>query len=242
MNPNKYLVSGSWGKLGSQIRDSIQCVTPTESEMNILDVHQIRHYLESDSFDAILHLAAISDQRFAAKERLLSYQVNIIGTRNMAEMTQEYGLKIYYISTDYVFPCTEGNYKETDSPYPANWYGFTKYAGELEIQNATNSFCIIRTSFRPTSWEFPTAYSNVYTSADYVDVIAQQIILCLNYNVNGIIHIGSPTKSLYELAKIRNPNTIPEECNDESFPKRRDLNIDKWLSIKKGGPVHERQE
>jgi len=47
-----------------------------------------------------------------------------------------------------------------------------------------------------------------------------------------LLGAGHPTKSFYELAKIRNPNIIPEECKDESFPKRRDLNIDKWLSGK----------
>jgi hypothetical protein len=76
-------------------------------------------------------------------------------------------------------------------------------------------------------------YTNVYTSADYIDIIAKEIILCLNYNLNGIIHIGTPTKSLYELAKVRNPYIIPEVCSDETFPKRRDLNIDNWFFEKR---------
>ncbi|GAF97090.1 unnamed protein product, partial [marine sediment metagenome] len=121
----------------------------------------------------------------------------------------------------------------TDNPSPANWYGFTKYAGELEIRNLIENYCIIRTSFRPVKWDFPTVYTNVYTSADYIDIIAKEIILCLNYNLNGIIHIGTPTKSLYELAKVRNPYIIPEECSDETFPKRRDLNIDNWFFEKR---------
>ena len=233
MDPKNYLVTGGWGRLGSHIRNSIQCTAPERSEMNILDVSQIRQFLETNAFDAILHLAAISDQNLAAKEKYLSYQVNVLGTRNMAEMAQKYNLKIYYISTDYVFLGTKGNYREADNPDPANWYGFTKYAGELEIQNAAENYCIIRTSFRPVAWEFPTAYTNVYTSADYVDIIAKEILLCLSYDLKGIIHVGSPVKSFYELAKIRNPNIIPEECRDESFPKRRDLNIDRWLSEKK---------
>jgi len=226
----KFLVTGGWGRLGTHIREAITCVAPKKEGVNILDIQQIRQYLESSAFDAILHLAAITDQKLAEKQKGLSYQVNVLGTRNLAQVAKEYGLKIFYISTDYVFPGTKGDYREMDSPDPANWYGFTKYAGEMEIQNATDNYCIIRTSFRPSIWGFPTAYTNVYTSADCVDVIAGEVVSCLNYNLRGIIHIGTSTKSFYELAKIRNPDILPEECTDDTFPKRRDLNIDKWLS------------
>ena len=201
--------------------------------MNILNICQMEKYIKANKVNSILHLAAISDQKFAEKEKLLSYKINVLGTRNVTKIAKKYNLKIFYISTDYIFPCTKGNYKETDNPGPANWYGFTKYAGELEIRNLIENYCIIRTSFRPVKWDFPTAYTNVYTSADYIDIIAKEIILCLNYNLNGIIHIGTTTKSLYELAKIRNPYIVPEECNDETFPKRRDLNIDNWLFEKR---------
>ena len=86
----------------------------------------------------------------------------------MAKIANEKNLKIIYISTDYVFPGTKGNYSETDLPSPANWYGYTKLAGEWEIRLNSQNWCIIRTSFRPLKWSFPTAFTNVFTSADYV--------------------------------------------------------------------------
>ncbi|GAI74511.1 unnamed protein product, partial [marine sediment metagenome] len=239
MTGKKYLITGGWGRLGSHMKDSIPSVASRKNQMNILSTNQVEYLVKTAKFDAILHLAAISNQKLAEKEKLLSYQVNVLGTRNVAEIAQKYSLKLYYISTDYVFPGTKGNYKETDDASPANWYGFTKYAGELEVKNAIEDYCIIRTSFRPTKWEFPTAYTNVYTSADYVDIIAKEIILCLDYNLNDIIHIGTSIKSFYELAKIRNPNIIPEKCHDQTFPKRRDLNIDKWLFEKKKRGTYE---
>ncbi|MEM4272645.1 MAG: sugar nucleotide-binding protein, partial [Candidatus Bilamarchaeaceae archaeon] len=144
----------------------------------------------------------------------------------------KHGLKVFYTSTDYVFPGTKGGYSEKDVPNPPNWYGYTKYAGELEILASGCKHCIMRTSFRPADWGFPTAYTNVYTSADYVNVIAKELALCINYNLEGIIHIGTPRKSFYELAKRRNPGIKPEECTDASFPKLRDMDISKWLSEK----------
>lgn len=233
MNGLKFLVTGGSGKLGSVLCSSLNCVAPKSSEMSILDAGQIESVVKKNKFDAILHLAAFTNQKLADKEKSKCYELNVIGTRNVAAVAKKHSLKVFYISTDYVFPCTSGNYSENDIPSPVNWYGCTKYAGEIEVQNATGNYCIIRTSFRPTKWEFPTAYSNVFTSADYVDVIANELKLCLDWNLSGVIHIGTAKKSLYELAKIRNPDVSPQVCTDVSFPKLRDLNITKWLNEKK---------
>lgn len=218
--------------MGSELRGKISAVTPTSAEMDILDEDRVAHYLLHYPVTAILHLAAISNSVLAEKEKLNSYRVNVQGTAVTARVAAKFHKKIIYLSTDYVFPGTRGRYKETDEPAPANWYGFTKYAGELEIQSRTENFLIIRTAFRPTAWPFSTAYSNVLTSADYADVIAQEILLALSLNLSGILHIGTAPKTLFELARRRNPE-VGEELAPESFPKRKDLCIDKWEKIKR---------
>jgi dTDP-4-dehydrorhamnose reductase len=109
-------------------------------------------------------------------------------------MSQKHHVRVYYISTGYVFSGINGEYKESDSPNPCNWYGFTKYAGKIEIQRMLKNYCIIRTSFRLSLWPFPTAYTNVLTSADYTDIIAREINDAITYNMSGIIHIGTKKK------------------------------------------------
>lgn len=228
----QYLITGGFGRLGTELRGKLPAVAPTSAEMDILDEKRAAYYLLHYPVTAILHLAAISDSVAAEKDKLRSYKINVQGTAVMACAAAKFHKKIIYISTDYVFPGTGGNYKETDAPSPANWYGFTKYAGELEIKSRTENFLIIRTAFRPSQWPFPTAYSNVVTSADYVDVIAQEILLSLQLNLSGILHIGTAPKTLYELARRRNPG-VDEELAPETFPKRKDLSVDKWKEIKK---------
>ena len=73
----------------------------------------------------------------------------------------------------------------------------------------------------------------MHTTADYTDIIAKEIALCLSFDLNGIIHIGTEPKTLYELAKRRNAGVQPEECTDASFPKNRTLNITKWVTEKR---------
>ncbi len=229
----KYLITGGSGRLGTQIRNRISSVYPTTKQLDILKPVQIEKYLSDKTVGAVLHLAAVCDMAKTEKDHDLTYRVNVIGTRNIAQAAKKYNKKIIYISSDYIFPGTKGNYKETDTPQPANWYGYTKYAGELEIRNLTDNYLIIRTSFRPLIWSFPTAYTNVYTSADYIDVIADEIKTALNLGLSGIVNIGTPVKTFYDLAKQRNSKVLPEECKNDNFPKRRDLSIAKWLKIKK---------
>lgn len=227
-----YLITGGSGLLGSALCGHIAGVAPTSAELNILDEDCFAAYAAEHPVTAILHLAAVSDSASAEKDKLRSYRVNVQGTAAAVRVAAKFHKKIVYISTDYVFSGTRGEYRETDEPAPGNWYGFTKYAGELEIRSRTENFLIIRTAFRPSQWPFPTAYSNVVTSADYVDVIASEILQALALNLSGIIHIGTGRKTLFKLARRRNPDIIAEIAPG-SFPKRKDLCIDKWEEIKR---------
>jgi dTDP-4-dehydrorhamnose reductase len=227
----KYLVTGAHGKLGTELCPLIDCIGPSHSELDISSPTQIEKYVSRDDIDVIIHLAAITSRAAAERNKMLSYQINTIGTRNIAQAGAKYNKKVIYLSTEIVFPGSEGNYKETDNPNPRDWYAFTKYAGELEIQNATDNHLIIRTTFRPNPWGFPTAYTNVYTTGDYVDVIAKEIAMCLKINPSGVLHLGTPIKTWFELAKRRNPEVQPEEFPDPTF-LQRDLNIEKWQKLK----------
>ncbi len=70
------------------------------------------------------------------------------------------------------------------------------------------------------------------SSADYADVIAKEILLALSLNLTGVIHIGTAPKTLFELARRRNPDIVPESA-PAHFPKRKDFSLKKWEEIKK---------
>lgn len=90
----------------------------------------------------------------------LNWQVNEVGTRNVAEAAKKVGAKMVYISTDYVFDGTnEGEY-EVDAPVnPKNEYGKAKLASEEAVKAILDDYYIIR-----TSWVFGKYGKNfVYT-------------------------------------------------------------------------------
>lgn len=71
---------------------------------------------------------------------------------------------------------------------------------------------VIRTSFRPRKWPYPVAFTDVYTSQDYVDIVAPEIALAVRY-VDLIkvdtLHIATERESVYELARRRESAVKP---------------------------------
>lgn len=100
--------------------------------------------------EIVIHLAAISDVDFCERNSELAFQVNSLGTRNVAIACQRFDTALCYVSTDYVFDgknTPKKGYRETDTPNPINIYGKTKYFGEKYVEHLLNKFYIVRTSW-----------------------------------------------------------------------------------------------
>lgn len=233
---NKILVTGGNGLLGSQLKKHLTFLSPTIDELDITVRENIYEYLYKHSPKLIVHAAAYTDVALANKEMKECWDINVTGTKKLTDIAGELNIPIIYISTDYVFDGTKGMYDEDSIPFPVanNFYAFTKFCGELIIlENKNNK--VIRTSFKPLEWEYPGAFSDVYTSADYVDVIAKQIAMAIiNYNkLPNIIHIATERKTVWELASIKNPQVEKISRNDigSFIPKDVSLNINRWKKI-----------
>ena len=91
--------------------------------------------------DAVIHTAAMTNVDLCQQYPEQAYQSNVLATRNVVNAV--IGAHTIYISTDFVFDGTKGNYSESDIPSPLSVYGQTKLEGESEIPK---DGCIIRTS------------------------------------------------------------------------------------------------
>lgn len=74
----------------------------------------------------LLHLAAFTDTQAAHQESGdrsgMCYQVNVLGTRHLAQACAERGIHMVTVSTDYVFGGdSDFPYKEEDAPGPIDW-------------------------------------------------------------------------------------------------------------------------
>ena len=78
----------------------------------------------------------------------MAFQTNCDGTYYIAKVCAKLGIKVGYISTDYVFPGTGSDFQEIgDQTGPLNVYGSSKLAGEEAIKTLLRKYFIVRTSW-----------------------------------------------------------------------------------------------
>ncbi len=236
-----YLLTGGSGILGTELQKQapmygINFIAPDSDELDISEEEYVYEYLRENpqlfgKIHAIVHCAAYTNVPGAEDDRFGAIQLNIHGTENVVHiLSYSLGAKMVYISTDYVYPGIHGNYKETDFTQPVNFYALTKLAGEAIAD--VNDALIIRTSFKPNEpWPYEKAFDDLYTSADYVDVIAPKILDLIGNQESGIYNVGTERKSIYDLARRRNTKVKPmsrKEIKNVHLPSDISMNLDKF--------------
>jgi len=191
----KVLVTGVMGQLGFDVVKrleimKIECLGVDVNDFNLIDLNQTKDFICKYKPDVVVHCAAYTAVDRAEDERELCYAVNVQGTKHVAIACQEIGAKLVYISTDYVFNGTGNEAFESDQmPEPINYYGLSKYEGELEIKKILEKYFIIRVSwvFGINGNNFAKTMLKLGQERDVLNVVADQI--------------GSPTYT-YDLAKL----------------------------------------
>ena len=234
----RILLTGGGGRLGSEIRELIPAlIAPSSRELDVTDASQVQEVLARTQPDVVIHAAAYTNVGAAERERQQCWTINVEGTRNIARASNQIGAKLIHISTDYVFSGETGNYRETDAPGPVvNYYSLTKLVAEEAARQATDHL-ILRTSFRPRKFQYPVAFSDVYTSQDYVDIIAPLIaeaILNVDRIPGHLLHIATERKSVFELARRRSPSVREGKRVDASvaLPADVSLNTELWSRLR----------
>tara|TARA_B100000959_G_scaffold135311_1_gene142146 strand:- start:43 stop:930 length:888 start_codon:yes stop_codon:yes gene_type:complete len=150
----KILITGGNGQLAFDCNEILkkkhEVLSRNHKEMDISDFKQTESIISICNPDIILNCAAHTKVDDCETEKDLAREVNAIGPKNLAEISEKLDCKIIQISTDYVFNGKKNlpaYYVEDDSPDPLTYYGSTKLDGELAIQKATNSYAIIRTAW-----------------------------------------------------------------------------------------------
>ncbi|HCU42425.1 MAG TPA: dTDP-4-dehydrorhamnose reductase [Leuconostoc pseudomesenteroides] len=162
----KYLITGAHGQLGQEVQKLLRergltFVAYDSKALDITNREAVMATFKAEQPDVVLHAAAYTKVDLAEDEgRAMNWQVNVTGTKNIADATKQYGAKLVAVSTDYVFDgLNVGEYRETDPVNPRNAYGRAKLAGELAVIESGAAAYIVR-----TSWVFGEFGNNfVYT-------------------------------------------------------------------------------
>jgi dTDP-4-dehydrorhamnose reductase len=240
------LLTGGSGRLGTELRADlptlgIEVFAPPRTELDITRPETISEALDRYEPDLLVHAAAYTNVAKAETEREACWASNVGGTRNIILALAGSGAKLVHISTDYVFWGDKGGYTEEDTPGPVrNYYALSKLVAE-EVARTYPGTLVIRTSFRPREWPYPVAFEDVYTSQDYVDIIAPEIALAVRHASSipyPILHIATERKSVYELARRRSPSVRLGSRGDSGVNLPEDISLDTrlWRVLKEQLP------
>lgn len=237
---NTLLVTGARGRMGRELLPQLErfkILAPTRAELELTDGGAVQSYLEREQPNFILHLAAYTDVAKAEQEREKCYAENVLVVRNLLR-SSETVKRFVHISTDYVFDGERGSYREYESVAPANYYSLTKALGEEAARGYPRAL-VVRTSFKMAPWPYPKAFTDQFTSADFVDVIALELKILLE-NLEHVpleldtLHIGTERKSVFDLAVRRTPEVQPMSRADVKVHIPPDVSLDtsRWEALK----------
>lgn len=213
----KLLIIGASGVLGSRLyNDTIKkkwnvlgtyCAHECEglSYLDVRDKTSLEKVFNFFRPETVVMAGGITDVDLCTLKPKLAQDVNIKGTSNLVKKIKEYGSKLVYVSTDYIFDGENGPYAETDKPNPINKYGETKLEAEDIIRSELENYLIVRTAqlcgIDHTSKNFVLkiihsmqsgkkvyAADDLYSTPTYAGSLSEIIIKLIEKKADGVYH------------------------------------------------------
>lgn len=181
----KILVTGAKGQLGTELchlldEKNIKYIGTGSSDLDITNKEAVDNYFSEFQPEIVYHCAAFTAVDAAEEEpgRTANFEVNVNGTRNLANASEKLGATLVYISTDYVFDGSNTEmYAENSETNPMNEYGYAKLLGERIVSSIMSKYYIIRTSwvFGKYGKNFVYTMLNLAQTHDQLTVVNDQL-------------------------------------------------------------------
>lgn len=260
----KLLITGISGLLGNNLacyfRDKYEVSgTYNSHDVTIEGVYthkcdfsnsdDIRNRISADKPDIIIHCASLTNIDDCEVSKEYTEKINVGATRTISEAADKHDIKLIYISSDSVYDGVKGNFSENDKINPQNYYGLSKYLGELEVLKVPNSLVLKTNIFgwniqEKTSlgeWVIKSlqdqktinGFKDAIFSSIYTFELARVIDIAIVKNLSGTFNCGaSDYCSKYEFAvKIAElfdfdkSLIIPVSIDDYDFKAKRGKNL-----------------
>tara|TARA_Y100000361_G_C11110856_1_gene317479 strand:+ start:334 stop:1053 length:720 start_codon:yes stop_codon:yes gene_type:complete len=231
----RILISGGNGEFAKELQrhnTEYKIVAPSKKEMDITKIEDIDYFIYSNKPDYFIHAGALTRPMVIHEsEPNKSIITNIIGTSNVVLTCMKYKVKLIYLSTDYVYPGTDGNYNENDYLKPFTNYGWSKLGGECAVRLYDN-YLILRMAMNKKPFPHPKALVDMKKSLMYIDDASKVVLKLLDEK--GTINIGGKSQSVYDFVKESNPNVgkiYLNDINDVNMAKDCSMNTTKMKEL-----------
>tara|TARA_Y100001949_G_C15953652_1_gene315968 strand:+ start:18 stop:887 length:870 start_codon:yes stop_codon:yes gene_type:complete len=205
--------------------------------------------------DILINCLGVVKHRKECKEGIVeTAYINSTFPHLLAETCIDSNIKFIHLSTDCVFSGEKGNYKESDTPDPTDYYGKSKMLGEVDVLHALT----LRTSFIGPALFHKTGLFewvkqqknkiiNGYTNAIYSGLTTVAFSNILNeiiqnhHNLDGLFNVSSEPISKFDLIHLLNKkfqlniNINPDSTfvcdrslDSTAFRKKTNISIPSW--------------
>jgi dTDP-4-dehydrorhamnose reductase len=176
----RVLIFGATGMLGRALvhewhRDEVVGLGSADADLR--NPEQIDAAVSQANPEWIVLAAAYTDVDGCEINPTLAASVNTHGAVNVAKAAKQFGSKLLFVSTDYVFDGRKTSpYEVADPRNPINAYGRSKAEAEQKIAAIMPEACIVRTSwlFGPGGKCFPDTILKLADSKPEMKVVNDQ--------------------------------------------------------------------
>ncbi|KST67689.1 SDR family oxidoreductase [Mastigocoleus testarum] len=247
---------------GTYLSHQIEIPGTKTLKVDLTDENQLKQVFQDIQPTAVIHTAALSQPNFCQTHPQESYKINVIASKNIAELCAGASISCIFTSTDLVFDGKNAPYKETDPVNPVNTYGEQKVMAEEEMLKCYPMTAVCRMPLMfgaatPTAKSFIQGFIetlqqrkelNLFTDEFRTPVsaltAAQGILLVLDKQINGSIHLGGRERiSRYEFGKLMvkifqlaNGKIKPGRQQDVKMaaPRPSDVSLDSSVAFELG--------
>lgn len=176
-----------------------------EYNLDLSDLTLVDDLLFNEQPNIIIHTAAYTDLRFCEENIDQANNLHVVLTEKLSSFA---GARMIYVSTDSVFDGSTGQYTETATAYPKNFYAFSKLQGEWIALHRNRQCLVARTNIygfkKPSGnslaeWAIDNlrrgekigGYTNVWFNPLYVRQLSRIIASLIKEKSTGIWHLGS---------------------------------------------------
>lgn len=151
--PGKTLVIGASGLVGSRVLAQLGAAAegtyctherPGLRFLDVTDAQAVDGEIQALKPAVVVLAAAYTHVDGCEKDPGRSYDINVAGTRNVARAAARRGVRLVFLSTDYVFDGDHGPHALDEAPAPMNVYGHHKLEAERIVAAECVNYAIIR--------------------------------------------------------------------------------------------------
>jgi dTDP-4-dehydrorhamnose reductase len=236
---HRVLVIGSNGLLGQKVAELLIRGSNYDITLSSVEPAPVRHLLSAEYVqaditsrkevrdlvssckpDAIINCAAMTNVDACETERDIAWKINVNGVENIIDAARKNAVRVFHVSSDYVFDGKSGPYSEDDRPEPLSYYGKSKLASENALLASDIPFFIARTMVlygfaqgvkaNFALWLIQSlrdrqtvrVVDDQYGNPTFVDDLAFGIIRAMELGRTGIYHLaGRDIINRYEFAQ-----------------------------------------